>query len=93
MREKIIVIREIRELAKKFSPEDMEKCIEMHLREEKHNCPLVGTSEHIINELAKAEFVRKMVDNGARPMEAVRELAERIRRFQLGPEGKKNDKG
>ncbi|MDA8089491.1 MAG: hypothetical protein M0Z61_04635 [Nitrospiraceae bacterium] len=82
MREKIIDIREIRELAKKFSPEEMEECIELHLKKEKHECPLTGTDDHIINELAKAEFVRKLVDKGALPLDAVRQLAERIRRFQ-----------
>ncbi|MDA8085228.1 MAG: hypothetical protein M0Z75_00835 [Nitrospiraceae bacterium] len=88
MREITIDIEEIRELAKRFRPEEIEHCIEMHLREEKHECPLKGTSEHIINELAKAGFVRKMVDNGAQPMDAIRELAERIRRFQMGSDGK-----
>ena len=88
MREKIIDVREIRELAKKFSPDEIERCIELHLREVKHNCPLSGTTEHIINELSKAEFVRTRVDKGARPMDAVWELAEKIRRFQLDPEGK-----
>lgn len=82
MREKIIDIREIRELAKKFSPEEMEEFIELHLKKEKHECPLTGTDDHIINELAKAEFVRKLVDKGALPLDAVRQLAERIRRFQ-----------
>ncbi len=88
MREKIIDIREIRALAKKFSPEEMEECIELHLKKEKHECPLAGTTDHIINELAKAEFVRKLVDKGTLPLDAVRQLAEKIRQYHQ--EGEKN---
>ena len=89
MSQKVIDIKEIRELAGRFSPEEIDHCIEMHLREEKHECPLTGTSEHIIGELAKAGYVRKRVDAGAKPLDAIRELAERIRSFQHGSEEKK----
>ncbi|MDA8174836.1 MAG: hypothetical protein M0018_09650 [Nitrospiraceae bacterium] len=84
-------IKEIRELAGRFNPLEIEHCIDMHLREEKHECPLTGTSEHIIGELAKAGYVRKRVDEGARPLDAIRELAERIRSFQHEHAGKKKN--
>ena len=85
--EKAIDIKEIRQLARMFSPEEIEHCIEMHLRQEKHKCPLTGTDEHIINTLAKAQFVRKRVNEGASLIDAIREIAERIRRFQQDGEG------
>ena len=88
MREKTIDIQEIRELANRFSPEEIEKCIDMHLRAERHECPLTGTNEHMINELAKAGFVRQRVDTGTKLVDAIRELAERIRRLQPGEGGK-----
>lgn len=84
MREKAIDIKEVRKLAGMFTLEEIENCIELHLRKEKHRCPLTGTDDHIINELAKAQYVRDRVDKGVLPLDAIRELAEKIRRFQQG---------
>ncbi|MEW6571496.1 MAG: hypothetical protein AB1390_10030 [Nitrospirota bacterium] len=77
-----IHVREIRELAKKFTPQEIEGCIEHQLKEGTNICEVTGTTEHVINELAKAEFVRDMMDKGTTLIEALRELARRIRRVQ-----------
>ncbi len=82
MREKVIDIKEVRKLANMFTIEEIENCIALHLRKEKHSCPLTGTDDHIINELAKAQYVRDRVDKGVLPLDAIRELAEKIRSFK-----------
>ena len=51
-------VREIRELAKKFTPEEIEGCITEQLSAGKNVCLVDNSTERIINELAKAEFVK-----------------------------------
>jgi hypothetical protein len=79
-----IHIMEIRELAKMFTPEEMETCIALQLKEGTNVCNVSGPTEHVINELAKAGFVRSLTDEGVPLMDAVRELAKRIRLVQMG---------
>ncbi len=79
-----IHIREIRELAKRFTPEEMETCIAHQLEKGENVCEVPGPTEHVINELAKAGFVRGLTDKGTPLMDAVRELARRIRLVQKG---------
>lgn len=81
---------EIRELAKMFTPEELETCIALQLKAGKSACKVPGPTEHVVSELAKAGFVRSLTDEGVPLMDAVRELARRIRLVQKGfEEGRK----
>jgi len=79
-----IHIKEIRELAKKYSHHEIEGCIASQIEEGENLCHPGGRTEQVVNELAKAGFVRDMVDKGTPLGEAVRLLAERIRLVQKG---------
>ena len=79
-------VREIKELAKSFTPEEIEGCITEQLGTGKNVCLANNSAERIINELAKAEFVRRMMDKeGMSLADALRELARRMRLIQKGP--------
>jgi hypothetical protein len=77
-------IKEIRELAKRFTPEEIETCIQQQLQEGTNICEVSGPTEHVIGELAKAEFVKELMGKGVSLTDAVRELAKRIRLVQKG---------
>lgn len=78
-----IDIREIREIAKRFTPEEIEGCITEQMETGKNICLLSDTTEKTINELAKAEFVRNLMDKeGMSLADALRELARRMRLLQ-----------
>jgi hypothetical protein len=79
-----IDVKEIRELAKKFSPEEIETCIKQQLEEGTNVCEIKGPTEYVIGELAKAEFVKTLMGKGMPLTDAVRELARRIRLVQKG---------
>ncbi len=82
MEKQEIHIREIRELAKKFTPEQIENCITQQMQEGMNICDISGPTEHVISELAKASLVRDLMDKGMSMTDAVRELAKRIRLVQ-----------
>jgi hypothetical protein len=77
-------ISEIRDLARKFTPEEIETCISQELEEGKNLCTEPGPADRVVDALAKAEWVRRLVDRGVPLAEAVRELAKRIRLIQKG---------
>ncbi len=77
-------IKEIRDLAGRFSPEEIDACIAQQLEREENICQVTGPTEYVVSELAKAEFVRGLVDQGVPLTEAVRELARRICLVQKG---------
>ena len=79
-----IYIREIRELAKRFRPEEIDSCIAQQIETGENVCDVTGSTERVIDELAKALFVRNLMENGTPLSEAVRELARRIRLVQRG---------
>ena len=83
MEKQEIHIREIRKLAKKFAPEQIEDCITQQMREGVNICDVSGPTEHVISELAKASFVRDLTDREMSMTDAVRELAKRIRLVQM----------
>lgn len=82
MDEAKINVKEIRDLARKFTPGQIGKCIAHQIEEGKNVCLEDGSTEAVVNELAKAEFVRSLVDEGVSLNDAVRELARRIRVIQ-----------
>jgi len=83
MKKQEIHIKEIKELAKKFTPEQLENCIAQQITEGQNVCEIAGPTEYVINELSKAEFVRELMEKGMSLTDAVRELARRIRLVQM----------
>ncbi len=75
-------IKEIKELAKRFPPEQIEGCITQQIETGQNVCLRDKSSELIINELAKAGFVRDLMDKGMSLADALRELARRMRQIQ-----------
>ena len=77
-------IKQIKEIAVKYTPEQIEGCISRQLETGENICMKDGDSEKIINELSKAEVIREMTDKGMSLADALRELARRMRLFQSG---------
>lgn len=82
MQRQKIDISEIRELAQRFSVQDLEWCMTQQIQVGENTCKPTGNHMEIINELAKANFVRELVEKGTPLNEAIRELARRIRAFK-----------
>lgn len=74
----------LREIAKRYSPEQIEGCITEQIETGKNVCLRDKNSEKIINELSKAEVVRDLMDRGLELADALRELARRMRLVQSG---------
>jgi hypothetical protein len=77
-------IKQIKEIAGRYTPEQIEGCISRQLETGENICMKDGDSEKIINELSKAEVIREMTDKGISLADALRELARRMRLFQSG---------
>jgi len=77
-------IKEIRELANRFTKEQLENCITQTVENGKNECEINGEVMEVVNTLAKAQTVRELMEKGMSEMEAVRELARRIRQVQGG---------
>ncbi|WP_457641759.1 DUF6952 family protein [Persephonella sp.] len=78
-------IKEIKELAKKFTPEQLELCINQTLKMGKpqlEGCEVSGDVVEVLNTLAKAQTVKELMEQGMTEIEAIRELARRIRKIQ-----------
>ena len=75
-------VKEIRALAKRFTPEQIEGCITQQLETGKNVCLKNPSAEYIINELSKAEFIKKLMAEGMELADALRELAKRMRSIQ-----------
>jgi hypothetical protein len=77
-------VKEIRELAKKFTPEQIESCITQQLETGKNICVKNPSAEQtkIIDELSKAGFVKELMSEGMGLADALRELAKRMRTIQ-----------
>lgn len=73
--------KEIREIAGRYTPDELEGCITQQLKTGKNICLTDQNSEQIINELSKASFIRKKIEEGFTLPDAIRELAQRMRRF------------
>ncbi len=76
-------IPEVRELAKRFSAEEIEGCIHHQLDEGDNPCAPDESAEEAMSVLAKAEYARSLVEEqGMSLSEAIRELGRRIRAVQ-----------
>jgi len=77
-------VKHIKDLAKRFSPEQIEGCITQQIETGENICHTDENSEKIINELSKAEVIRELMDTGMSLADALRELARRMRFVQTG---------
>lgn len=75
-------LAEVRALAQRFGPDELEACIRDQLEEGANVCESSGRTEEIVGVLAKAEFVKARMAQGATLPEAMRELGRRIRAVQ-----------
>ncbi len=76
-------LKTIREIAKKFDPDQIEGCIIMQLETGKNVCLMDRHHEGIVNELAKAAFVKTlMTEKDLSLADALRELAVKMRKMQ-----------
>ncbi|MCE5193942.1 MAG: hypothetical protein LLF28_00550 [Nitrospiraceae bacterium] len=77
-------IKEIRALAKEFTPEQIESCITQQIAEGKNVCLIHDSHDHVVNILSKASFVKSQMHKGVSMIDAIRQLADRIRKVQKG---------
>jgi hypothetical protein len=77
-------INQIRTIAKKYTPEQIDGCITQQIETGNNICLIDANSEKIINELSKAEVIRQLMDEGMSLADALRELARRMRVVQAG---------
>jgi hypothetical protein len=84
-------LKKIREVAGKFTPEEIEQCIMQEVETGRNIC-IEGADRNIINELSKARVVRDMMNRGMTLPEALRELARRMRLLQSGFRALKEEK-
>jgi hypothetical protein len=77
-------IKQIKDIAKKYAPEQIEGCITQQIETGKNICLTDEASEKIIEDLSKAEVIRELVDKGMSLADALRELARRMRLVQSG---------
>lgn len=75
-------IKEIRELAKIYTPEQIEGCITRQIKTGLNICVRNSSTDKIVNKLAKAQFVRERLDRGISLGDALRELAGKMRQLQ-----------
>ena len=72
----------IRELARRFSAEQLEACLSAEIEAGTNPCLQGDTVQEVVNVLAEAEFVRAQVERGVPVADAIRELARRMRAVQ-----------
>ncbi|MBF0345281.1 MAG: hypothetical protein HQL06_13760 [Nitrospirae bacterium] len=82
MEKQHVQLKEVRDLANRFTPQEIDTCITQQLQEGINECKMGLTTDHVINELSKAEFVRKRMEEGVTLTDAMRELAKKIRNVQ-----------
>jgi hypothetical protein len=77
-------IETIRELARRFTADQLEQCLNEEIAVGENACDQEGPADEVVGTLAEAEFVRQQVEDGVPVKDAVRELARRIRAVQHG---------
>ena len=76
-------IREVRELARRFSGTEIEGCIHHQLDAGNNPCAPDESAEQAMAVLAKAEYVRHLMEERGYSLSgAIRELGRRIREVQ-----------
>jgi len=85
-------VRQIKDIAQRYSPEDIENCITQQVETGQNICLTDERSEKTISELAKAGVVKDLMSQGLGLSDALRELARRMRLLQEGFKGPTKDK-
>ena len=85
-------VRQIKDIAQRYSPEEIESCITQQVETGKNICLTDEHSEKTINELAKAGVIKDLMSQGLGLSDALRELARRMRLLQAGFKGPTKDK-
>jgi hypothetical protein len=81
-------VSEVKELAKKYSPDEIERCIDQQLHVGKNVCLDSRPADEVVNELAKASFISEQMAKGLSLHDSLRELAKRIRQvYKADKEG------
>lgn len=75
-------IKEIREIAKRYTPEQIEGCITQQMETGKNVCVENESTEKILSDLSKAVFIKELISGGMNFADALRELARRMRQLQ-----------
>lgn len=77
-------MKEIRDLAEKYSHAELESCIEQQISEGSNACFIGQTPEETMNVLSKASYVKQQVEEGkaASILDAIRKMAAGIRSLQ-----------
>jgi len=71
--------KELKKLAEKYTPNQLEFCIRQQLEKGDNQCEIVDRTDEVITALSKAEVVRELMDQGMKFSDALRELGRRIR--------------
>lgn len=81
-------VKEVRELAKKYTPEQIEGCITQQIETGNNTCVKNPSAEQtkIIDDLSKAGFVKELMNGGMGLADALRELARHMRSILKGEE-------
>jgi hypothetical protein len=67
-------LAEIRALAQRFSPDELEACIGDQFQKGSNVCEPSGRTEETVSVLTRAEFVKALTENGFTLSEAIRDL-------------------
>ena len=82
--------KELKNLTEKYSPGQLQDCIDHQLQKGENQCDIVDETDAVISDLSKAAVVRELMDQGMRFSDALRELARRIRSVYGKEEESKN---
>ncbi len=77
-------LRQIKDIAQRYTPEEIESCITQQVETGKNVCLSDERSERIVTQLSKAGVVRDFMNQGMSLADALRELARRMRLLQSG---------
>ena len=79
-------MQHVKQLAEKYSHEELEKCIADEINNGKNVCFTGETEEDTMNTLSKASYIRRLVAEGKAEnvLDGLRKLAAQIRSVQQG---------
>jgi hypothetical protein len=85
-------LRQIKDIAQRYTPEEIENCITQQVDSGENVCLSNVESERIVSQLSKAGVVRDFMNQGMSLADSLRELARRMRLLQSGFKELRTDK-